>query len=670
MKDSVHRSRTATPHRRRFHAFPMVGLIIALSAAAGLADQLCYNHVTSSSQPPNWGQPPLIDGSIVNGDPRCFAGTTPPCSGPDLGWANSFGYVFNNADGPYPLPDVIIEGIRDDKYLYLSVQANNSTPTVTGTSDPNNVVVFAFDPDNSGTKMQWLVIYPVQIGAVTGNKQNTQSVEFYWNQSSLSSPATDSSHYALNPSWLYGANGPSSSSGWTTNCGTAGSATCIQSDIEGASWYMEIALPLNGPMGDPSTGLILPPTGLFRMYFDVLRIVNGQWDQAPWPSAAPMAGCSGNTAGTCYPNTSIPANSMTGGPSGWGNGTIDPNPSPACNGVYIGSQNLDISVSNALPTSGTNVIDGMGPNTFNANVHNTGSAASNVGVTFFISNFGLPGSVSWQQVAQAPAGAFGTATIPSGGKTLSSNAWTPPDPSVYAAPNQHQCILATLSSNPPMSNQTYFVNTTAVQNMNFQNASIAEGPVEVSSKGYAVNPEHTTEQEFDIAVTTKESVLDVCRDKNVAASRSQPAGAQATTQNPSCTVSQLVETAEACRHTGMYLTARSNNKIELCQPVGSFTFVAKHQGTVANWNYTLTGPGLGQPDKNGLYHLRLANDSVVRLNNVIEANEISIQGCTHLFGFAAAPLFGGMILVGLVAYRKRRVPSVRTHGNSEPREKE
>jgi hypothetical protein len=648
MKTDTQGSRipSKNPRYPRFSVLPTIGLIVVLSAVAALADQLCFNHISAPGAPPNWGQPPLIDGSVINGDTRCFNGGTPPCGpGPDLGWANSFSYVFNNPDGPVT-PDVIVEGIRDDTHFYLSVQANNSTPTGGGSSDPTNAVVVAFDPDSSGTKMQWLVIYPVAVGGANGNKQNPSQVEFYYNQTSLSSPATDGSHYQLNPTWLNGS-GPGSSN---APCSTPGT-TCIQSDLEGAAWSMELALPINGPLGDPSTGLIIPPTGHFGMYIDVLRVVSGkQWAQAPWPSGAAISGCASNA--TCYPNTSIPATG-SGKPSGWGNGTIDPSPSPACNGVFIGSQNLDISVTNST-FSGSDFIDASNPNVFNANVHNTGVTASNVGVTFFIANFGLPGS-EWKQVALAPAPPnFGTATIPPGGTTLSSNNWTPTasEKANYVS-YPHQCILATLSSNPPTT--TFFTNYSAVQNATVFDASRVERPVEVNSKGYAVNSQHNTEQEFDIVMKTKQTVTDSCSDSYVGAANRD---ANNQSRKPNCTpVSQLVQTAEACRHTGTYLTNKDKNQVELCQPVGSFSFIAHHPGPVENWTQQLTGPGLGKPDNNGVYHLRMANNTVVRLTNVIEANAGTGGGttCGHLFGTAVVPLlFGGMIVIGLMLYRPRK----------------
>ena len=675
MKPNTHPSRTASRNLRRPRS-PLlltIGLIIVLSSAVALAQQLCFNPVTSSTQPPNWGQPPLIDGLIATGDPRCFNGGNPPpltCSGPDLGWTNSFSYVYNKSDGPVTA-DVIVEGITQGNYLYLSVQANNTTPTIGGATDPLNAVVVAFDPDNKGDKMQWFVIYPVST-AGTGAKQNAGSVTYYYNETSLSGSGIYS-NVQNSQSWLPGNNGSGApgwvkpvppSALWTGPCSTIGVA-CIQSYLDGPAWSMEMALPITG---DPTTGLIIPTSRTFGMYIDVLRVIGTasstpgweQWDQASWPPNNPMPGCSNNQAQTCPLEQSIPQ-TQTGGPSGWGMGTVAINPSPACNGVSIGSQNLDITVTNSLPTTGTNVIEGNGANTFNANVHNTAaSAANNVGITFFIANFGLPSE--WQQVAQAPAvsaqypGGFGTATIPSGGIPLSSQSWTPPL-GQYSS-NPHQCILATLSSNPPISNNTtFFTNYSAVQNMNFTNLSRAESPVEVSSKGYPVNPQHNTEQEFDITVRATQKLLKGCSTtNNPTASQTRGTNNQAATQPPDCT-SQIVEIAEACRHTGTYLSSGSKQKIELCQSVGSFGFVGKHQGTLQNWSYSLTGSGLGKPDSNSVYHLRMPNNSVVTLKNVIETGEGAGgggRGCSHASGGAVFVFPLGAALVGAGLYWPRR----------------
>jgi hypothetical protein len=596
-----------------------IGLLACLSSA-GATDQVCFNHVTDPGAPPNFGAPPLIDGSINNGDPRW--------SGADLGWSNSFRYVFGNPDGPV-VPDTIVEGLRGDTQLYISVQANNTTPK-SGSSDPLNAVVVAFDPDGTGTKMQWFVIYPVLNGATNGNKQDTQSVEFYYNQSNLSNPLTDASHYVMNPSWLPGSGTGSSNA----PCSTAG-ATCIQVDDEGGSWSMEMAVPIVGPMGDPSTGLILPSTGHFGFYINVLRIVAGeQWAQSAWPAGHTIPGCPSNA--TCYLNDSLPPT------TNWGNGFIDPHPSPACNGLSLGSQNLSINVTNStFPVVGSNWIDAMSANTFHANVSNTGSAANNVTATFFIANFGLPSSQSWQQVAisQPSTGS----TIPAGGGPLTSNTWQPSDPSVFVG-HEHQCILARLDANPP--NNTVFTNNSAVQNATVFNASTVEFPVTVSSKGYTVNPEHNTDQLFDIVLRTKQDVINPCQYNQTA-----------TVQRDCTPVSQLVETAEACRHTGTYLSDKNKTKRELCEPLGSFTFVAKHKGAVDKWNYQLTGPGLGKPDSNGVYHLRLANNTVVDLKSVIGTGGGggTTGGCgSHGGSGGAMFVFGGLLLAGIGLYRPRR----------------
>ncbi len=608
----------------------MAGLLVAVSGFIALADQLCFNNVTGPGAPPNFGKPPLIDGSVLSGDTRCFnPSPMPPCTGPDLGWTNSFSYIFNNPDGPVN-PDVTVQGIKDATHLYINVQVNNSTPTGGGSTDPNNVVVIAFDPDNSGTKMQFLVISPA-LGGTNGKNQNAQFVDYYWNQTSVASPSTAATNYIRNPTWLPGAGG-----NVNTPCSTPGT-TCIQSDLEGAQWTMEMALPLVVPSGDPSTGLILPATGHFGMYIDVLRIVNGMWSQAPWPSNAPMTGCTTPLVScqlTTPPVTSIPATTS------WGTGTIDPNPSPACTGIYVGSQGTDVTVTNSLYGTG-DAIDGSHANTFNALVHNTGSTAvPNLVINFFIANFGLPSEWALVGTSQPTTGS----NVPAGATTtLHSNAWTPPNPSNYTGANAHQCILATLSANPP--NSTYFVNTNAVQNMNVFDASRVERPVQVSSKGYTVNPKHTTEQEFDINVITRMSTINPCG--------TTPNGSTRTPAAVNCNpVAQMIETAEACRHTGMYLLNASKQPIELCQGVGSFGFVAKHAGTVNQWTYGLTGPGLTGSPKDGKYHLRMPNNSVVNLNNVVEANPVG--GCTHLFGFAIPGLLiAGILAIGLMVYRPR-----------------
>ena len=91
--------------------------------------------------------------------------------------------------------------------------------------------------------------------------------------------------------------------------------------------------------------------------------------------------------------------------------------------------------------------------------------------------------------------------------------------------------------------------------------------------------------------------------------------------------------------------------------MGSFGFVGKHQGTLQNWSYSLTGSGLGKPDSNGVYHLRMPNNSVVTLKNVIETGEGAGgggRGCSHASGGAVFVFPLGAALVGAGLYWPRR----------------
>jgi hypothetical protein len=97
--------------------------------------------------------------------------------------------------------------------------------------------------------------------------------------------------------------------------------------------------------------------------------------------------------------------------------------------------------------------------------------------------------------------------------------------------------------------------------------------------------------------------------------------------------------------------------------------VVKHNGYAPNWTTELSGSGNAlQKTGSGSYEIHVPYNGVTQVIATVTP-AAAVKNCSSLVGFSLAPLFGGMILVGLVAYRKRKVPSVRACSNSEPREK-
>src|SRR5947209_14430151 len=70
--------------------------------------RLCFTQVVGLPIT-NPNQPPTIDG-VVAGDP---------------GWTQAFRYVWANGAGSPP--NAALQGIRDNTYLYLSIEVNNDT---------------------------------------------------------------------------------------------------------------------------------------------------------------------------------------------------------------------------------------------------------------------------------------------------------------------------------------------------------------------------------------------------------------------------------------------------------------------------------------------------------------------------------------------------------------
>src|SRR5690242_20480478 len=86
--------------------------------------RLCFTQVVGLPIT-NPNQPPTIDG-VVAGDP---------------GWTQAFRYVWANGAGL--APNAALHGIRDNTYLYLSIEVNNDTSL-----NQNNLIVLALSPSD------------------------------------------------------------------------------------------------------------------------------------------------------------------------------------------------------------------------------------------------------------------------------------------------------------------------------------------------------------------------------------------------------------------------------------------------------------------------------------------------------------------------------------------
>jgi len=543
----------------------------------------------------------------------------------DSAWQDAFKYDFGGGTSPV----VVMRGIRGpNNNLFISIEANGLDIL-----DTHTLVVLAFDPDGTRQHLQRIHIYPVNLGAVEGTNFPVNSFE-YWGHG----------QNATTNAW----NGPvaiDTASGLPSWLGPANVRVSYHTDATNGPWhwYLEMNIPTRStpnPSAPPSVldEVQVPTSGPFGLYVDVFRVktISGGATLVPsyWPSNAPENGCG---VGSCFPDSRTPD------PSLWGTATLD----PACGGasVTLAPPFFDNVFTNNSPNS---KIALNAANSFSAYVQNTSIDASSgtaVGVpvqltsTFTIANWGLPSSASWGLVPTTPPGPT-VQTNPITSASIDANACTGPtnnnnpacllkigpwtlstsEQATYASANMaHQCIRVLIA--PAAGSNALILNSTVQRNMDFGNASKFERTAEVSAKGYPLPP-HETEQLFDLHIITKKEVLTQAQiDAENANSTTQfQVGLQRDAHH---VVSQLTWILEGCRRTGSYLTIK-DQRMEICEGVGSFGYVIRHTGKTAveNWKMELTGPGLEKvPGRDDAYKLHVPPEGLATLTTRLEPKE-------------------------------------------------
>lgn len=509
----------------------------------------------------------------------------------DPGWQGAFQYAASTGS---PLKDVVIRGIRDSSNLYISVEANNQDTPTSLSGSTATLVVLTFDPgDGNASDIQRLHIYPVNGGTLIFDRPVAVNSFEYWGHGLSALPVTSPPTL---PSWL---------------------ATNVKVTYHQDStfhWYLAIKIPFkntpNGSTPSSSDQVQVPTGGTFGLYMDVFRVTGGGYSQSSWPPTQPETGCTaGAPPGTCTPGSGIPSSSV------WGTSTIDA--TQTCSLVNIDG----ISVTNGTNPAGGIKIDLFTPNVFNANVTNSPPPASTglpdnakqVSATFSIWNLGIAALPQWQTV---PTGHNPTTAIdlPPGPKTLNPDPWTvaPADQPKYDPAHEfdsnpatrshpHQCIKVQLTSNDL---NTAFTNNPAFQNMDFVDASKFRQIAEINAKGFPQAPGQP-DQVFDLLITITEEVLKPSQTALPSAYEREKKGGRV--------VSRLTWIAEACRHTGYFMTIKDQTR-ELCDPVGAFGYFVKHEGKgpVERWQLQFTGTGLEKvPGRDDLYRVHVPKDGVV-----------------------------------------------------------
>ena len=395
--------------------------------------RICFRQVINVPGP-TFLQPPNVNGIINN----------------DLGWTSAFRYVFGNGT---PTPDGVVQGIRDNTFLYLSFEVNNDQMF-----DNEDVIVLTLDPTGVAAAAHRIHIYPVFAGVGAAGNGNPRQTDHWVNSAAWASAPL-----------------PATSLIKVTSAG-----------VGPVSYFVEVKL--------PRAAFSIPAAGDFGIYFNLIRVSAvgqpiGSAVEMYWPTDAPVIG--------------LDLEGNTPPPDTWGNGTL----AGTCNGVSIDV--ADIS-TNQNPIS--KIAFPPGSNIFNALVHNNsvdaaGNAipANQVRATFKIANFGIPAFGDWTLV---PTGSNPTAAgnIPANGSaTLSTAAWTltAAQQAEYAA-HTHQCILVELDSNNP---NTFFVNKSAWRNMDFGAASVHQRTAEISGRFKERPPRGRPSHQIDLYITTRRQAL-------------------------------------------------------------------------------------------------------------------------------------------------------------------
>lgn len=547
-------------------------------------NKLCFPDVINT--PDTYMQPPVIDGKIDG----------------DNGWTSAWRYAFNN--GTY-VHDVVVQGIKDASYIYLSFEVNNDLAY-----NANDAVVIAFDPTGFPSDRKLLEVFPVNSGGAVSPVTIS-----YWNGDPLTGAAPP-----------------------------AGIVSAASSTISGSSvsWTLELKIPRGA--------FNIPSTGDFGLYFDIISVYspttgpsNGTASEYPWPADSPYL------ANLFVTNLDAPA---IPDPSYWGTSTVGSG--TTCNGVSINP--WDIKTDNLEPY----YINLYSPNTFRATVHNSSTngggnpiPAKAINATFKIADFGLGGGSYWDaQWNKVP-----TATNPTGTTDIGANStadltmsWQldAAQAASYAA-RTHQCILVELDSNATSTPwATTFTNRSAWTNMEFLNASVVEDSPQIDPTGWPKIGKH---MQLDLFITQKIDELnrnDVVRAMRMSADKRNPGRGRAMRgswadlskleyfpakqnassrdyknklNNPQAKVSQLAYMVHGCVRTGQQVTIK-NNKYDICKSVGSFGYVLRHAGPAkARWKSSLfTGPSGTQTMEAGK-HYQISLDKKLKLKARFEATD-------------------------------------------------
>lgn len=513
---------------RTWAGFTVACTAMLLLAGVARAETFCAGPITGSPE----SSYPTIDGLIEGDDPFGQAS--------DTGWTGSSAIA--RSDG-IDIPRItwragtknLGDGRPGGTNLFLGVTFDAFTEF---SYDDAVVIAFEVDPTAWSSTYHKLIVYPSfenQLGD-SATPKHPRELRYYTGVLGGAGTITWSER-TVNP-W-YVPTEAVTDAHWVE--AAVRQAAPTQNNSSPTRWELELRLPIKTSAAS-RMGIPLPK----KIYFFAHDThPQGNDGKELWPPGQPE---SGNIV-------KFPSSPAAFGPFSQG----------GCTGLAIYAADLGTNHTKAGLPSGpvwaSTYIDRFLPNKFKATVHNnTGAPVNDIGVVFFLANFGVPGEPSWRKVPAAK-----NPTVPASVATPFSDLWTAEwvftdgDRTRYPAGASH-CLRAELL--PPASGPTVnFVAKTAWTNIMFLSSnSPFQGSAEISALGYDAPRVGAQKQRFS---------LDVSRSAQLA---------QGTGYAPKVergrAVAQSVIRIRAYRDALGYVII-NGNRYEYQDPAGSFMYVVE-----------------------------------------------------------------------------------------------
>lgn len=530
----------------------------------------------------------------------------------DTGWSGAT--QFNLDDGIGALKSGTLYLGRGPTDIYLGLVIDSPAP------DPEDVVVLALSTDGNASNDWRLHLKPWDAALPPAGTSQMPHIASAWRNSS---------------SWNTGV-APDASITWPkTNTRVIHNA---------GRWQLEMTIPWETNAGNANSNnkIYFPATGPFSLFADIVStsILLGTYTESPWPATIFLQPPSGQE----FLERSTP-------PLPWGVASL--NSRPACTGLSLAWNQVGTTNSpqhtikrytpppNPFPADCTMLPDVGGPNgpnnQFFADIQNDmGAPAPNVSVTFRLANWGI--GTPWI-VLGSPTPAQ---TVNPPNQMINMNWQATYKQSCFFAQIPHQCILVEMDSTDP---SVRFKNRSVTRNMDFVPASVMSRVAQIGTHELGAPPAGRTQHEYvlDVDHFAQKYALDgyVFHPKTDRRTGPPRFDLTFTSQDyPKGLTEALIWTMRGCIKTGRFLVI-NGKRYENCRNVGSFGYVAGHNGPVTEWKQSVRGPGLVEvaPD---LYTLQVAPRRVVDITTTIEAVEEGRGGLTGGSGPWSLSLHAGV----------------------------